>query len=418
MGMKKAAKELLVALACTRDLQEAQRITERLEREHDFRWRAVGDRENNYGSINMGSDPGVAFVERVTNAIDAVVEREAMRRLPKMKGKALPASPREASEMWLKVPGGRVAGLDIKARQTLANEVVIKLLTSGQKKYPTVEVRDSGIGLTPSIMPRTILSIGEGNKIDKPYLSGAYGQGGSTVLAFSPQGTLFVSRRQPDLLAGEEDLVGVTFARFNPLDAAKNKNGRFEYLVQPNNEVPALEPALLPNAIRAPGTSVIHFQLQIPQYASRMTQPTGSMWWLMQNSLFDPVMPFWLEEHRQPWIEEGAKADRRTIAGNYTRLMDVKQEHIEHHDSVDVRVVHLGSQTGVKVNYWVARHDDANPTAQPIDAYVDPYRPICFTFNGQTHGFEERRFISDRLNLPYLTKFLSNRSPVQAVRAS
>jgi hypothetical protein len=37
---------------------------------------------------------------------------------------------------------------------------------------------------------------------------------------------------------------------------------------------------------------------------------------------------------------------------------------------------------------------------------VDPYRPICFTFNGQTHGFEERRFISDRLNLPYLTKFL------------
>jgi hypothetical protein len=126
----------------------------------------------------------------------------------------------------------------------------------------------------------------------------------------------------------------------------------------------------------------------------------------MQNALFDPVMPFWVEEHREPWVEVGGKPDRRTIAGNYTRLMDEKQQIIEHHDSVDVRVNHLGAQTSVKVNYWVARHDDTNPKAQPIEVYVDPYRPICFTFNGQTHGFEERRFISDRLNLPYLTRYL------------
>lgn len=39
-------------------------------------WRPVGDRENNLATINMGSDPAGGVIERITNAIDAVLERE------------------------------------------------------------------------------------------------------------------------------------------------------------------------------------------------------------------------------------------------------------------------------------------------------------------------------------------------------
>src|SRR5690349_4090544 len=112
--MKKNAPALLATLARTRNLSEALDIVPTLERDHGFRWRAVGDRENNYGSINIGSDPGHALVERVTNAIDAVIEFQALTRGRRGKAKGLPASPREAVETWFKIPGGRISNLTIK----------------------------------------------------------------------------------------------------------------------------------------------------------------------------------------------------------------------------------------------------------------------------------------------------------------
>jgi hypothetical protein len=404
--VKKGTETLLAKLAQATKLGEALDFVADLEKSHDFTWRAVGDRENNYGSINIGSDPGYAFVERVTNAIDAVIEREALRRLPKQKGKAVPNSPREVVEMWFKVPGGRVSNVkDIKKRQELANEVVIRIFEGSNKRHPTLEVQDYGVGLTPSSVPKTILSLGESNKIDKPYLAGAYGQGGSTALAFSPKGTLIVSFRQPDLLPkGETPLAAVTFARYNELDPNKNKNGRYEYLVGPDNQVAGIDPTLLDQADA--GTRVLHFDLDIPQYSARLTQLTGSMWWLLQNALFDPVLPFWAEERRPSMLEKGKELDRRTIAGNFTRLSDDKKDKVEHQGNVDVLMHHPTGETHVRVNYWVVKQPEESGSSQPIESYVDPFRPIAYTFYGQTHGSDDRRFIADRLALPYLAKFL------------
>jgi hypothetical protein len=415
--MKKTATDLLSTLATTRVLAEASDCITELVRYFGFKWRAVGDREGNFGLINIGSDPGYAIVERVTNAIDAVVEMEAVKRLTKP-GKRAPAptSPREAVEEWFGVPGGRVANLPavfrkdlpkkgIPTRQDLADFIAVRILDSTVKKNPTIEIRDHGIGLTPATMPNTILSLNDTNKIDKLYLAGAFGQGGSTALAFSPLGTLFVSRRQPDLLSkGAEDLVGVTFARFNELDANRNKNGRYEYLVDASENVASIGPAAADNF--EPGTSVVHFNLEIPQYSQRMTQVTGSLWWLLQNALFDPVLPFWVEERRTSMLDDKKISDRRTIAGNYTRLMDEKNDRVEYSNSADVALLHSSGQTTVKVNYWVIKPNPDNPGGQPTEAYVDAYKPITFTLNGQTHDRDDRRFIMDRLSLPYLAKSL------------
>lgn len=396
------AQNLLIELARTRTLSDAKRIVAELEAKFKFRWRPVGDRENNFGTISIGSDPGSALVERITNAIDAVIEREAASQARKRSRKPLPASPREAVEAWFGLPGGRLANVDTEKRQKLADNIFVRLLSGASKRKPTVEILDHGIGLSPKLVPSTILSLNESNKVDKPYLAGAYGQGGSTVLAFSPQGTLFVSRRDSQFLTDDDkDEVAVTFARYNELDPRKDKNGRFEYLVTPKGEVPGLP---VSNFKFGPGTAVIHFDLEIPQYSQRMTQLTGSLWWLLQNALFDPVLPVWAEEHRQEVLKD-KKQDRRTISGNNARLSDHKNDKVEHKDTVMVTVPHYGGETNVRVNYWVLKQDDEAPTAQPIDSYVDPHRPIAYTFNGQTHGTDERRFVTDRLALPYLAKF-------------
>jgi hypothetical protein len=317
----------------------------------------------------------------------------------------MPASPREAVELWFDVPGGRVANLgDPAKRQPLADNVVVTLLTGLHKRAPSVMIRDRGIGLTPQLIPSTILSLSGTNKIDKPFLAGAYGQGGSTVLAFSPRGTLFVSRRQPALNEdGHADVVAITFARYEELDPAKNKNGRYSYLVTRNHDVPYVPQSILPKFDA--GTSVLHFGLEIDRYSARMTQLTGSLWWLLQNALFDPVLPLWAEDARSE-ILGGKDRERRTIAGNYTRLTDDKRSRIEHSDTVDVHLEHPAGSTLVKVNYWVVRSKEEGKSAQPIDVYVDPYHPITYTYFGQTHGTDERRFTAERLQLPYLAKFL------------
>ena len=412
--MKTTAQSLLAKLASTRTLSDANDIVAQLQKVHDFRWRAVGDREGNFGTINIGSDPGNAFIERVTNAIDGVIEREAARRLAKLAKsktvKGIPASPREAVEEWFGVPGGRVANLkDLpsgkKSRQEMADDVVIKLLDGSSKKSPTVEVRDRGIGLTASQMPNTILGLNDTNKIDKPYLAGAYGQGGSTALAFSPGGCLLVSRRHPDLLPeGESDRVAVAFARYNELDPERNKNGRYEYLVGPDNKIAQLD--VKEASGFEPGTCVVHFNLEIPQYSARMTQLTNSFWWLLQNALFDPVLPFWVEERRSAMLGAGKSPDRRTIAGNYTRLMDDGKSKVEHTNTVDVALAHSGGQTFVKVNYWVIKANPEEPGGTPTASYVDAFKPITYTLNGQTHDKDDRRLIADRLSLPYLAKSL------------
>lgn len=404
--MAQQEHELLTRLGGAESLQETRSIVQELERRFLYTWRAVGDNDANYGLINIGSDPGHSLIERVTNAIDSVIEAEALRRVNKKGRDRLPASPREAVEMWFGIPGGRVANLgDPQKRQPLADNVVVSLLDGRDKRHPSVMVRDFGVGLTPKLIPSTILSLSGTNKIDKSYLAGAYGQGGSTVLAFSPGGTLFVSRRQPDLLPnGQADVVAMTFARYEELDAAKNKNGRYSYLVTQNRDVPYVPARLL--ADFQPGTCVVHFDLEIVQYAARMTQLTGSLWWLLQNALFDPVLPLWVEDTRATVLGGQKERERRTIAGNYTRLTDDRRERIEYSDSVDVHLDHPAGATTVKVNYWVVKSKEEGRSSQPIDVYVDPYRPIAYTYFGQTHGTDERRFTAERLQLPYLAKFL------------
>ncbi|HEX2253664.1 MAG TPA: hypothetical protein VHQ65_10390 [Thermoanaerobaculia bacterium] len=391
---------LLSSLLDERGLKKALEIIENLEDAHGFGWRAVGGRENNYGTINIGSDPGLALVERVTNAIDAVIEREALR-----SGGAIstPANPREAAEKWFDIPAGHVKNLQIGARQNLADQVRIILSDGNRVRQPTVEIRDLGIGLEPAQIPVTILGLNEGNKVDKPYLAGAYGQGGSTALAFSPEGTLIVSRRQP-FIPDAAAVIAVTFARYNELDPRKNKNGRYEYLVTPSREVPSVPIGAAPGF--DPGTAVVHFNLQVEQYAARMTQLTGSFWWLLQNALFDPVLPFWVEERRKRYVQQKGEADRRTIAGNHTRLSEDAKDKVEHADTVDVRVHDSRGDFVVRVHYWVLREPEDQKRSRPIDAYVDPYQPVAYTYFGQTHGTDDHRFTTERLGLPYLAKYL------------
>ena len=63
--------------------------------------------------------------------------------------------------------------------------VVVRLLDSDPRITPTIEVQDTGIGIAQGEFPSTILSLNQINKINKWFVMGRFGQGGSATYRFS-----------------------------------------------------------------------------------------------------------------------------------------------------------------------------------------------------------------------------------------
>ncbi|HVZ35482.1 MAG TPA: hypothetical protein VG963_23810, partial [Polyangiaceae bacterium] len=170
--------ELLAALLATESAGKVFSTVEAYCHEHadSIGWRAVGDRPNNSGPIGAAGDSARALLERVTNAIDAVIERAHRDH----DGKPVCTSPREAVQTWFGVPSHGLHSMADAATRKLAQESVTVVLHPGDgPDKRAVDVIDYGTGLTQTQIPKTILSLNAENKLDKFYLSGAFGQGGS-----------------------------------------------------------------------------------------------------------------------------------------------------------------------------------------------------------------------------------------------
>jgi hypothetical protein len=429
----------------SRTLKDAKRVVSILVG-MGFVWMPLGAKEGNFGLVNIGSDPGFAFIERITNALDALID-EAARRAPPAVVAEL-SSPRAAVAALFAIPEGRTIHLAPERQAQLARDVMVTISDGTVYARPLLEVRDTGTGLTPEAMPATILNLAGSNKIAKPYLAGAYGQGGSTTFAFSPDGTIVAS-------ATDDSAVGITFVRYCELDAHKNKNGRYEYLSRPGDAGVGRIPR---DAVTfARGTLVRHFDYDLAAYAGDARLPERSLLALIQTALFDPVLPFTIVENRPRFraaraaravdadsvplftantpqdeaavltdrpaatdelaLEHVAVTDRVapakapraqrahsaepalpaaiTYAGRFARLQRAGSDAVEYAQSVQIPLPPIGANNIATAHYWVLTAPDAL-------LHPDPRHPIVMTHFGQTHGVEDRRLIVDALRLPFL----------------
>jgi hypothetical protein len=391
--------------------------------------RQVGDREANAGTIELASNPYSAIAERVTNGLDAVIEMRA-----RLKGyyKAedwprLPQDPRDAAKTLFDLPSGGVADLTTKERRELAENFVVMLDDSGDKDAPTIINEDHGLGQSPDEFPEGLLSLNRSNKLRKPWLHGAYGQGGSATLRFSRY-TIFISRKHPDLLdADQSDSVGWTIAYRDEGDPYREALPVYRFIVGPHNEVPSFDPALLPDPDWH-GTRVVHVGYRLDRYSQAFTQLTNGLWGMFHHIMFDPVIPFLIGGRRQVdlnAVKKGAVADddmgdlvvgagdpTRVVIGNRMRLdagpkggdSEIPWKGSEIRDLSKAYGEDLGR---LKVNYWVVRRPaDSHRTTDPTLAYITADSAATVTLNGQRHGAERRAWLKDKLSLPYLSRHL------------
>lgn len=358
--------------------------------DNNIKWIPVGGRQDNIATINIGTDPAAGLTERITNAIDAVLELE----WHKQDKPTEIVTPRSATKNWFKIPDGKLRNIkreDID--QEINKRVKVILRDSEKDNNPTVEIRDTGIGIKSEDFSKTILSLHGGNKLSKLFLMGAYGQGGSTALSYN-NFTIIISR---PYFNDKKITVSWTIVRINQGDVNTDKHEWFEYLVDAKNGQP-ITCEIKENEFEH-GTLVRHIAMDLGKYTSAITNLTGSLWYLAHNYLFDTIFPFTISDERLKKIKK-EKPENRSVLGNNRRLTlgDTTQYH---------REVPLTFRDGKAViYYWVLSQEGTDNPKDRITGYTMASQPIIITFNGQKQGTLHNSIIKHELKLPFLDRYI------------
>jgi len=391
--------EIFSQLLKANTAKEVTDVLELLIDKYNVNWLPVGGYKDNIATINIGTDPAAGLAERITNAIDAVLELE----WHKQNNPTDINSPRTASAKWFDISEGKLRTIDNaydKHIQELAKRIKVTLRDSERDNYPTVEIRDKGIGIKGENFSKTILSLHGQNKISKLFLMGAYGQGGSTALSYNNY-TIIISK---EALRSDKDKPSISWSivRINPGNIESDKLEWFEYCVDARNGQPfTLEYS---DEDFPAGTLVRHIGMDLGKYTAKITGPTSSLWYLAHHYIFDPVIPFTISGERQKDLNQG-KIENRSIFGNNRRLS--KGGGDEKNLTQYQQEVNLTFRDGkVTIYYWVLTLDGSDNPMDRIKNYCLASQPIIITFNGQKQGQLSNSIIKTDLKLPFLEKYL------------
>lgn len=384
-------------------------------------WHPYGGNNSNYSSVGLGTKSGRSLTERITNAIDAVLEDRASTSPSK------PSSPQRAASEWF---GRPVTGADSGLYSweysdgQYDRKVAVVLLRSESENAPTVDVLDHGIGLSAEQFPKTILSLQSGNKLDKKYLLGAFGQGGSSTLAFSEYAFILSrSKKQPSHLAFTlirilnlgDDYKEDCYAYL----ATRDANGN---VVVPSVEFTSDDLPIyfnLPGKIKMVkfkhGTLVRHYSYKLQDLSGTLSPQPGNLYHFLHFSMFDTLLPFRVIDLR----EDGKEKDE-VVKGSRNRLMFYAEKGAEDEDATGRTqlkhyrpmefVAPVGYEPCVGIEYWVVfnqekRSGEYRLRKDSSALYVQKKYPIVGTMNGQAQGELSAQLLRD-MGLSLISRYI------------
>lgn len=374
-------------------------------------WHNLGDRESPAANVEVSYDPINPLIERLVNGMESLIEREVELALMSGNGRGEePSSIFEAAEKFFGIPQGRARNLSTDDRRRIAQE--LKLILKGKRGTPTVIILDRGIGIHPDDMPNTILSLANSNKGKKPYLIGAYGHGGSSSYEWCDY-AIIISRKEPSLLNGKQDLVGWTIVRKSAESGARRND--YQYLVDDSGDVPRFSPKLLDSRDFSRGVYVCHIEMR--GTGAFGTELTGlAPYQTLDYRLFDPVFPYMLVEERPEFVGDATNPGVKEYRGGFNRVLAGlrgRLERLYNKPEKDRRVEfwnkgykkELGMGNAIYINYWVIEDLEIDPITKvrrnshrsKVKYLKDggrlSQRPCVVTFGGQVHtSLTEKQF--------------------------
>jgi len=346
-------------------------------------WTCVGDTKYNLSAINMLKDSGKGLIERITNGIDAVLEKE--KELHQI------YNPKTADDI-VKVAFPRYYENKMKIKLGEANrqnacesadKVIVAINDSTKSNRPTIDVVDQGNGIKGEKFGDTILSIHKGNKstTDKNYLIGAFGQGGSTSLPFS-FATIIVSKRE-----GRTYFTIVKKCLFSDM-----KMDTYVYLT-PCGQIPMIEideyedsSDYLNDFIKAEsGTLIRMIDMEIPrEYRINDAAKPGMLGDFINTELYNVSLPIKVVENRADFIGNVHKQNRYSYGSN-NKMMTWEYAKKEYFGTITIE--HNSKE--YKLNYYFilpsseedwAKDAKCKEIFKQINVHLDL---IIYTVNGQ-----------------------------------
>lgn len=363
------------------NLNDKNLTREKIEKNFKF----VGGNESNASNIDMLQDGEKGIVERITNAIDAVIEKKkeehniaTANNVDKIVKTAFPKY-YEAKQDVIK--GINEQNLSYDA----SNQVVLAVNDGSKDTTPTFDIIDKGIGIEGKYFSKTILSLQGGNKIksEKNYLIGAFGQGGSTSLSFA-SATMIISKYNNKIY----------FTIVQAVELKGYKNHSYVYLTDDNGEIYSVEDDIKNHTSNYigdffnsnSGTFVRMIDAEITKKFrdNEITKPR-SLGDYLNTELFGVGFPVFLIENRR-WYLSNAHVQNRHVYGGKLKLLTSKR-YYKKDFSGNIEIEHKGNY--YKIDYYVILPNDENLWGRDAECkavynQINVHdKPIIYTVNGQ-----------------------------------
>lgn len=288
--------------------------------EGKFHWVPVGRDRGNSGRIKQASTAINPIAERTVNGMEAIIELARARELLFDPEAPAPNTPRDAVSRYFQIPPlDQLPKLDkseaskairLRARN-LARQLRVRVLFDKASREFTIGIEDDGIGQTPDMIHKTLLSLGTTTKADKFYLIGVFGQGGSSAYS-ECEYSWVILRRANEVLGGHPDGAGWTIIkRVYPVD---RRDDYFAYLAcTPEGRVPFVTAADADSAKIGNGTRFAHIAYDFGRGGSSISM---QLYRSLNHVLYNPVLPF----------ELSVSGTDATVYGNGYRLSNLTTE--------------------------------------------------------------------------------------------
>ena len=367
----------------------------------ETKWTPYGDNEAFYGVVeNQQAHPVPALVEKITNGIDAILEKKVLQDGLDIRSPEAPGSVQEALDRYF--PNHRNWDLG-DARRRQARE--LQIVASGPRRDTSLLVYDDGVGQAPADFPGTFLSLLRGNKNDVHFVQGKYNMGGAGAIAFcgDRRFQLVASKRYD----GSHPL-GFTLLRRHPpklAEAAHRKNTWYEYLIFDGQvaaiDIDELDVGLEGRRFRT-GSFVKLYSYRLPEGARSIISRDLNL--SINEYLFEPALPFLTVDNNDRYPDNKAPV---TPVYGLKRRLEADKETVETKFS-EVSTSAMG-ELGVTVYAFKPRSRGLG--VKETKAYIQREyfknnMAVLFSLNGQVHGFYTSEFITRALKMPLLKDYV------------
>jgi hypothetical protein len=353
-------------------------------------WKFLGNNSSNGSSISILKKGEKGIIERLTNAIDAVIEKKVELIGIKSPNSSLDVIKKAYPKYYhnyIKINENRGEGKSY-AFDT-EGEVILAVNDGSKSNKPTFDIIDKGIGVSGEFFDNTLLSINRGNKLssDKKHLIGAFGQGGSTSLPFA-ESTIIVSKKDGKYY----------FTVIKAVDLNDYKNHGYVYLTI-DDKIPELnavdftstESYLNEFMSSDSGTLVRMIETDISrEYRNNDISKPRMLVDYINTELFNVGIPVKVIENRGNY-RDNKNAQNRNAYGSQTKLLTSKK-YVKDEYSGTLDIYH--NEKPYKIDYYVILPDSESEWGsdskckgvfEQFNVYGDP---IIYTVNGQSISTE------------------------------